>query len=246
MEDKMTKTRRKVFFAAIIGVIFILLVFLFLQYQNANAEKKSQYGNRTQEIEALELQLNQKGLSPDTQAAIKSKLQALYYQVTLQAAGIIQLTLMPTEAEAALRTMAQPKPGIVEKRITGIIDNPSVPFPRSDFQISNAWQDFIDGGYLTIYAGALAKDSTQGVLLISHEGGKNSTIILSPYKNGSLTIAAYHNGLLIINTSTKYQFTFDLSMMAFVDIHGKAILPVPTSMPPLQTQTAIPPYPPPY
>lgn len=241
----MSRTRKNLLVIVLAGIIPVLFVFFLIQYQNANAEKKQQFGNRTQEIEALEIQLNQKGLSPDTQAAIKSKLQALYYQVTLQAAGIKQLTLMPTEAEAALRTMAQPKPGIVEKRITGIIDNPSVPFPRSDFQISNAWQDFIDGSYITIYAGVLVKDSTQGVLLISDEGRKYSDIILSPYKSGSLTIAAYHNGLLIINTSTKYQFTFDLSMMAFVDIHGKAILPVPTSMPPLQTQTAIPPYPPP-
>jgi len=241
----MNKSRKKFFIAVLAGVIPILFIFFLIQSQNANAEKKPQFGNRTQEIEALELQLNQKGLSPDMQTEIKSKLQALYYQATLQAEGIKQLTTMPTEAEAARQAMAQPTPGIMEKRKTGIIDNPSVPFPTTDFIISNAWQDFINGGYITIYAGVLTKDPTQGVLLISDEAKKISYKILSPYKNGSLSISSIQNGRLLINTSTKYQFNFDLAIMAFVDNNGKAILPVPTSMSPIQTQTPVSPYPPP-
>lgn len=179
------KSKRAIITAAFL--VFTLLIFaiiLLYQYQNANAEKRTQFGNRTQEIEALEKALNQKGLSADDQAVIKSKLQALYFQVTLQAEGIKQLTTMPSEAEAARKSMAQPALGYEENRRTGILNNPSVPYPTSDFVISNAWQKIMDGGYIIVFAGALTKDKNQGVLLITDEAKKASYKILSPEKTG--------------------------------------------------------------
>jgi hypothetical protein len=129
--------------------------------------------------------------------------------------------------------------------VTGILDDPSAPFPGSVFKILNGWQDLFNGGYVTVFAGFVTMNPSQGVLIIVNESNQTSLQLHAPIKNGGLKIQSYQNGKLFITTTTNYQYIFDLSLMAFVDNNGKPLAPVATTAPLIQTPTYGSPYPPP-
>ena len=137
---------------------------------------------RMKEIQALQQELQNTNLTEEDRISLEAKLQALYYQITLQAEGINQLTKMPTQAEAALQTMAKTTLTLEEKRYTGIIENPSAPFSASDFVISNAWQEYVDGSYVLVYAGSMTKDPAQGILIVCRDSNHGCRIFVTPQK----------------------------------------------------------------
>ena len=198
-------------------------------------------------IHVLETELNQKGLSPEDQSSIRDRLQG-FYQIETQQAQVINFeTMYPAQAEATQRAgaMATPIPVITQTLVTGILDDPSAPYPGSVFKVLNGWQDFYNGGYVTVYAGLYTLHPSQGVLIIVNDSKQTFLELPAPMKNGGLKIQSYQDGKLFITTTTNYQYIFDLSLMAFVDNKGKPLGPVATTAPFIQTPTYGSPYPPP-
>jgi hypothetical protein len=238
-EQKMKNRKWKpVALVLVFGFVVVSMVMGFAIKNIASANLRPTEDWRAKEIQALERELQDTNLTEEDRASLEAKLQALYYQLTLQAEGINQLTKMPTQAEAALQTMAKPTLEIEEKRNTGIIENPSVPFSAMDYVIKNAWQEYINGGYLLVYAGSIAKDPDQGILIVCADSNHGCRIFITPQKNGSLQILGYNNSRLIIQQSNvKENIFFDILTLSFAEtIDGIVITSAPTETPEIYPQ----------
>jgi hypothetical protein len=228
-----------------IGVVIIMLIISLSNRITASANPYPTDALWMKDIQPLELELQKGELTDEEGKNLEAKLQASYYQITLQAEGIKQLTLAPTQAEAALQAMAKPTLIIKEKRRTGVLENPSVPFSSTEFLISNAWQEYINGSYLLVYAGSMAKDLTQGILVVCSDSNRVCRIYLSPVKDGSIRIIDIKNSSLILQSeNTKEEFYFDLLALSFTNALGEEV-PAPVLTGTQQIPTTFPgiPYP---
>jgi hypothetical protein len=226
------------------GFAVVACVMGFLIFQIAIANTRSTESRITNEIDALEQQLKRTDLGSEERKSLEAKLQALYYQSTLAAEGIRQLTEMPTQAEIARKMMANPTLIVDEERMTGIIENPPVPFSRSKYIINNAWQELVDGRYVIVYAGSLTKDPTQGVLLVYVDSDHSISEYLTPNKSGPLRISKVEGFRLVLQTENKSELYFDVPGFAFTNSLVSTVIPKTPSVAPI-AQTPIPPYPPP-
>ena len=224
----------------IFGLVVVVIVMGFSIKNLALANPKPTEDWRMKDVRALEQELQNANLTDDDRKSLEAKLQALYYQITLQAEGVNQLTKLPTQAEAALQAMAKSTLTIEEKRNTGIIENPSVPFSAADFVINNAWQKYINGSYVIVYAGSTAKDLTQGILIVCLDSNRGCRIFMTPQKNGSVRIVGFNNARLIIQQeNTKKDVFFDIPTLSFTKTIDDAI----TTSAPIETQRILTPSP---
>lgn len=194
------------------------------------------------EIQVLEQEL-QGDLGPQTRKSLEGKLQILYSQATQQAKSILQLTAIPTN----VLTLVPPTFEFLGQSETGIIDYPSVPFSRTEFIITNAWQDMVDGEYVLVFAGTLADNPEQGVIIVYTNSHHQFRQYLTPTKSGTISIVDT-NGLRLIIHSSEYDliYYFDVPAQKFVNSLD-AIVPTVTAFStptkPIATTTASSPYP---
>lgn len=203
------------------GLVIVLILLGFGLFQLAAATPSKQECRsddwRCNEIRQLEEVIGKNNLSNEMQRSLIAKLQALYFEATFQAEGVTKLTEMPTEAERARRELRTPKVPIKPKeRLTGIIERPAVPLSQA-FMILNAWQEMIDGRYLTVFAGGLSEDPDQGVIVIYDDSTEKYTIYTSPTKEGSFRIIAVEGLNLILETNQKTRLYFNVIQPIFAD-----------------------------
>jgi hypothetical protein len=223
-----------------IGIVVVIIVMGFSIKKLVAANPNPTEDWRMNDVLALELELQNANLTDEDRKSLEAKLQALYYQITLQAEGVNQLTKLPTQAEAALQAMVKPSLTIEEKRNTGIIENPSVPFSTTDFVINNAWQEYIKGNYIIVYAGSMAKDLSQGILIVCLDDKRGCRIFITPQKNGSLRIVGFNNARLIIQQENKQMdIFFDIPSLSFTESIDGAI----TTSSPTEPQITLSPSP---
>jgi hypothetical protein len=86
-----------------------------------------------------------------------------------------------------------------------------------DFKINNAWQELINGNYILIFAGSLARDPDQGVILVESDSPGGSGGYLTPGKNGAVRIVEVKGYRLVLETQTKVIFYFDVPARSFVN-----------------------------
>ncbi len=202
---------------SILIVVMIIMGFVIFQFAAATPGKSDCQPDdwRCKEIVRLEETLAKNKLSNDMRKSLTAKLRALYYESTSQAEGIKRLTEMPTEAELARRQLRTPK--VTKKpieRLTGIIERPAVALSHA-FIINNAWQELVDGRYITVFAGALSEDPDQGILVVYDDSSDKYTIYASPSKDGSFRIVAAENFHLTLETTKKLDVYFDVLHPAF-------------------------------
>lgn len=103
---------------------------------------------------------------------------------------------------------------------TGIVEDGEAPFPSSDVTILNRWQGRIDGVRVVVYAGALARDARQGVVIVARLGADlaevSSRRYLTPVKAGAVKIARAAGDRLALESVSGVQSLFDVSNAAFV------------------------------
>jgi hypothetical protein len=203
------------------GLIVVLIVMGFAIYQFAAAtpgKPDCQPDDwMCKEIYRLEEALAKNKFSNDMQRSLTAKLQALSYAATSQAEGIRRLTEMPTEAELARRQLRTPKVTVRPKeRLTGIIERPAVALSQA-FIIDNAWQELVDGRYITVFAGAFSEDPDQGVLVIYDDSSDKYTIFASPSKDGGFRIVTAENFNLTLETTKKVKVYFDVLHPSFAN-----------------------------
>jgi hypothetical protein len=120
----------------------------------------------------------------------------------------------------------------------GIFEGQGQEYKRSVAQINNRWQGIVDGEYVTIQAGALAKDPEQGVLFIwrTYAGREHHRVAmyLTPEKAGSIRTVDVQANRLILNTEDGQVFYFDMPGERFVASLEEVvptITPIPTALP---------------
>jgi hypothetical protein len=218
----------------ILGLVVVVIVMGFSIKNISLANPKSTEDWRMKEIRALEQELQNPNLTGEDRKLLEDKIQVLFYPATLQAEGVNQLTTMPTQAAAALQTMAKPAVTIVEQDRTGIIENPSVPFSQNEVVINNAWKESVNGKYIIVFAGASAKDIAQGILVVCSQSNHECRFISAPQKNGSLRVVGYKNSRLIVRQEkTKQDVYFDVPTSSFTKTIDEIVT---TTMPTLNGQ----------
>jgi hypothetical protein len=249
------KTQNKKLSIALIslaGLIIVATFVGFLIFQTAAAKTKPARLWVAIGIEALEEELQRPNISDEARKRLESKLWGLYAAATQEARGRKQLTDMPTEVETyrqekATRMALKSTPHIEGKPLTGIIEDPSVDLPRTEYRILNAWQETINGRYVLVFAGYLTRDPTQGVLYIVRQvppdsKGPDSGIYLTPQKNGGVRITDARGFRLVLQAEDGAQFYFDVPADAFIDSLDATAVPA-TPAGRSATSTPAPPYP---
>jgi hypothetical protein len=103
-------------------------------------------------IQILEQELQEGDLDAENREELEARLQILYAETTRQAINIQHQTTTPWI------TFVPPTFELQGQRATGIIQYPSVPFPSTEFRITNAWQDLVNGQYVLVFVGTRASE----------------------------------------------------------------------------------------
>lgn len=178
------------------------------------------------EIQVLEQEL-QGDLDIETRKSLEAKLQIIYAQATQQAIGIQQMTTTPANG----KTFIPPTFEFKGQRETGIIQYPSVPFPSTEYEITNAWQDIVDGKYVLVFAGTLANDPEQGVVIVLVESPRQYRQYTTPTKSGAISITDVKGLRLVIRSLDNNRiFYFDVPAQKFVNSLDD-IVPTATTLP---------------
>jgi hypothetical protein len=104
---------------------------------------------------------------------------------------------------------------------TGIIDNVQGALPTSTDRLLNAWQGEVDGRLVTVYAGARAGDSAQGVVVVvALERGDTARFsqhaLATPSRRGAVRVVAAHAPLVTLQATSGATFTLDVTARRFV------------------------------
>ena len=94
-----------------------------------------------------------------------------------------------------------------------------------DYVLTNAWAKTISENTYLVYAGALSKDTLQGIVYVQSPQTFGFKKILSPNKNGVLTIIAENNLVLTLKSEKGDFVFFDATREQFVDDKGNPITP---------------------
>ena len=104
---------------------------------------------------------------------------------------------------------------------TGIIDDVQGALPTSTDRLLNAWQGEVDGRLVTVYAGARAGDSAQGVVVVvGLERGNaarfSQDALATPSRSGAVRVIAAHAPLVTLRATSGAIFTLDVTALRFV------------------------------
>jgi hypothetical protein len=117
----------------------------------------------------------------------------------------------------------------------------------------NAWYGLLDGRPVSVHAGALSEDSSQGAIFISAKllGPGVNELILTPTKHGGVRVVSEHNNRLTLVSTDGTTYYFDIPSLSYVSsltVFAPSITPPParTPIPPNYVTETPTPYPPPY
>ncbi|KEO82902.1 hypothetical protein [Tumebacillus flagellatus] len=106
------------------------------------------------------------------------------------------------------------KPVNHEQLPTGILDSFTPPFHSEDVTITNMWQKQEGGQLVQVYAGQLAGDTDQGVIIVRTTDADGITTtedrIVTKEKAGSMKITADGNGKLSMKAVKGSSYEFDV------------------------------------
>lgn len=167
-----------------------------------------------QAINELLQALANPALDGEMRASLEGKLNALQagQQSELQA----QAVQPPKPADICA---ARPQVNFTEEpRRTGIIPEGPIPFRASDVSINNQWQEQYTGYWVHAYAGALAENPAQGILIIEFEGSPDlGGRFLTPNADGALTIRAATAARLTLESAGGTLYYFDIPALQYVE-----------------------------
>lgn len=128
---------------------------------------------------------------------------------------------------------------------TGIRQDPNPPGPSAYFLVQNAWQDYINGSLVQVFAGVNVDDPSGGVIVppgqgtllvnpIRSHGTIPSWSYKTPTRSGPARITAANGTLLTVTTTGGDQFLFDVMLGQYFNLAGTPLTP------PGPTSTALP------
>jgi len=189
--SKSKTTLALLFFLAILGLVFIILITSFRGASPGSA-------GATQ------------GLSPITTSST-----TLIPEAT-QTVAVITADKVKGEATFLATTRTPVTPIYLP---TGIYDDQRVKISAALLFIDaqNAWSGFIDGHRFTLYAGALQSDPEQGVVFLISESLSIFEQFLTSSKHGALRALDEQNDRVILVALDRSMFYFDVPTRQFVD-----------------------------
>jgi hypothetical protein len=122
--------------------------------------------------------------------------------------------VMPSDSFPPKGTPPPPTPDTSPP--VGIIDHPSVPFPPSSVTITNAWQGYVNGDFVQVYAGSdygNTTDTSQGWLIVVTHSTSDSIsgqTYNTPGQDGPVTITAADGSNLSLTATDGTVFVFDV------------------------------------
>jgi len=235
-------------------LVLILSLVAILVYSTARSAKSMQnslditpqpidFLNSTlSEIQIIEKEL-QGDLDTETRMSLEAKLEILYSQATQQVKSLQQLTASPI----IYQTFVPPTFEFDGQRETGIIQYPSVPFPSTEYKITNAWQDLINGKYVLVFVGTLASDPEQGIVIVIEASPRRVRQYLTPTKSGIIRITDAKDSRLVICSELGNEiYYFDVPTQTFVnsiDVVAPTSTATQSQTVPFATSTPPTPYP---
>lgn len=120
----------------------------------------------------------------------------------------------------------------------GILDECAAPFSAAETSIANCWAGIVNGIKTIVYAGAgsVENDAQQGLVYViaipDPPSPINGSRVLTPIKDGSVSIVAAQNPLLTLATTAgDHVFTFNISTRTFTSTITDQTPPVIAGMP---------------
>lgn len=173
-------------------------------------------------INEFQSRIKNDNLNIKEKEALLQKFEPMIIEATQRADALKQNAITPLIKRTPFATPTQ---GSEIKISDGINNRPIIPRYSSDFILINSWAKTIGNKTYLVYAGALAKDTSQGLVYMQSPQSFGFKIIFSPLKNGLLTAISSNNLILTLETENGDLVFFDAEKEQFVDSADKPILP---------------------
>lgn len=177
-------------------------------------------------IQIWQTKIQSDTINNDERQALETKVGVLISNATMQARSAEKL---PLYRPTIIRSVTVVPPSD-DKRFTGIIQNPSVPFSPLSYLIENGWQEKINNEYVAVFAGAGRVDPAQGILIVETENPLRFRFYNTPQKSGAVKIIDFKGFQLVLQAENKDIFYFDVPGQQFIITLGETV-PTVTSMP---------------
>ncbi|MBI4497919.1 MAG: hypothetical protein HY689_08490 [Chloroflexi bacterium] len=110
-------------------------------------------------------------------------------------------------------------PGQRPLRPRGLIEHGQAPFSSQDVVVRNQWQDEVNGAWVHVYAGALAGDPEQGMVVVVTESADGMLGTAhrypTPNQSGAVRIVKAEGTTLVLVAPGGPPFTFDVQSGTF-------------------------------
>jgi hypothetical protein len=247
---------KKVSLIVLIGAIGLLILIAGLFYTNTAAlgsrvndrylytdtAPGSRVNDRYQtEIEFFEEELKNPQLSPEVRQVLQDKLDIVKSEATQWAHGSQHPGTHGEKANPPIPTLT----GGSHRLPDGIDNDPIIPqaLPAYDnvSKINNAWRKTTPTRYYLVYAGYLATDRKQGMVLVFQLSNGALHQYLTPRKSGPVRIVKEAWPYLILESESGDTFYFDPTGERFIDsLNAPTLAPTQTPIDSLDALTPTP------
>jgi hypothetical protein len=205
-----------------IGLVTLLILGLLIQEFMAAQAKIAIRPTPPIDPDLLSLQkeLQRSNIDNEYRHKLETNVAILIYNATRQAEGMARLP-----AYQPIRSLAVTEVEIPDsRRLTGIIDYPSVPLPSAEFLDENGWCEKINDGYVIVLAGAYGNDPQQGELIVIAEHPLRFKFVNSPNKAGALKIVDFKGFQLVVQAKNSNTLLyFDVPGYRFISSLGEVV-----------------------
>jgi hypothetical protein len=231
--------KRKTFWL-IVTIIATLGLFSLLLFQFVLAEEKSAKGScEDHELIALRTMLVEVPTeNVQARTLIEGNIE-IFEKMAAICETITPATINPNEVHQFVQWTPLPFE-------TGIFEGQTGEIHSFEAKIENHWKGIVNGNYAIVFAGALANDPSQGLIIIRITSPDTRTTVgnryLSPTKLGTLRIMEAKGNVLIIQPTAGGRLYFNILAQRYVS----SLTDNPPTINPFLTNTSTPvsqPYP---
>lgn len=189
-------------------IIVAVLIGISIEYLATAAENPTTPTEKR--IAELLLILQKKDISDDGRRIIEENLAVEQMYATREA---YYESLPKVTRSGSNPPISTPDP----PRLIGIIEKGPSPFRSSYLKKTNIWQGIIFGDYVQVFAGALAQEPNQGiVIVVSETPAMSGGHYVTPAKSGAVRIIDEKNQRLVLEAENGDIFYFDILSLSFV------------------------------
>lgn len=158
-------------------------------------------------------------LEPQTRQGLEEKLAILLGEAAARAAPQADAAAKPSGLRPAGPT---PAPDLARPR--GIVEEVQGPFSSQEITVENAWQEQVNGQWVQVYAGALASDPAQGVVIVLAQTSEGMTGSRhpTPVKAGAVRLVSADGLRLTLVAASGATIYFDAAARQFVPPPGSS------------------------